>query len=167
MTTAMGTTIAISWGKFLWWIFLDTKRYWTGFNGKSPNSGERKMSKEAKVRVVTDGVDGFFNRARQHARKLDRGEKPEAELVIAFEDASEMMKVLLAERLRVLRASKKATPVFVLAGALKRNARAVSRDINLLESFGLLRTRYVPNPGHGRRRIVESTAKTYQLIATI
>jgi len=43
----------------------------------------------------------------------------------------------------------------------------VSRDINLLESFGLLRTRYVPNPGHGRRRIVESSAKTYQLIASI
>jgi predicted transcriptional regulator len=125
------------------------------------------MSNEGKVRVVTDGVDGFFSRAREHARKLDRGEKLEPELVIAFEDASEMMKVLSAERLRVLRASKKATPVSVLAGTLKRNARAVSRDINLLESFGLLRTRYVPNPGHGRRRIVESSAKTYQLIATI
>ena len=119
------------------------------------------------MRVVTDGVDGFFNRARDHARKLDRGEKLEAELVIAFEDAGEMMKVLSAERLRVLRASRKATPVSVLAGALKRNARAVSRDVNLLESFGLLRTRYVPNPGHGRRRIVESRAKIYQLIATI
>ncbi len=52
------------------------------------------MSKEAKVQVVTDGVDGFFGRAREHARKLDRGEKVEAELVIAFEDAGEMMKVL-------------------------------------------------------------------------
>jgi predicted transcriptional regulator len=163
----MGTTIAISWGRFLPWIFQDTKRSWIGFNGKSLNSGETKMSKETKVRVVTDGVDGFFSRAREHARKLDRGEKLEPELVIAFEDASEMMKVLSAERLRVLRASKKATPVSVLAGTLKRNPRAVSRDINLLESFGLLRTRYVPNPGHGRRRIVEPRAKTYQLIATI
>ncbi len=50
---------------------------------------------------------------------------------------------------------------------LKRNARAVSRDINLLESFGLLRTHYVPNPGHGRHRMVESSAQTYQLIASI
>jgi len=125
------------------------------------------MSKEARVSLVTDGVDGFFSRAHEHARKLDRGEKVEAELVIAFEDASEMMKVLSVERLRVIRASKKATPVSVLAGALKRNTRAVSRDINLLESFGLLRTRYVSNPGHGRRRIVESRAKTYRLIACI
>jgi predicted transcriptional regulator len=125
------------------------------------------MSKEGRVRVVTDGVEGFFSRAREHARKLDRGEKLEPELVISFEDASEMMKVLSAERLRLLRASKIATPVSVLAGTLKRNARAVSRDIDLLESFGLLRTRYVPNPGHGRRRIVESSAKRYQLIASI
>jgi predicted transcriptional regulator len=125
------------------------------------------MNKEPKVRVVTDGVDGFFNRARDHARQLDRGEKLQAELVIAFEDAGEMMKVLSAERLRVLRASKTATPVSALADTLKRNPRAVSRDINLLESFGLLRTRYVPNPGHGRRRMVESSAKILQLVATI
>ena len=125
------------------------------------------MSKKGRTRVITDGVEGFFSRAREHARKLDRGEKLEPELVISFEDASEMMKVLSAERLRLLRASKAATPVSVLADTLKRNPRAVSRDIDLLESFGLLRTHYVPNPGHGRRRIVESSAKRYQLIASI
>ncbi len=81
------------------------------------------MNKNARVRVVTDGIEGFFSRAREHARKLDRGEKLESELVISFEDASEMMKVLSAERLRLLRASKTATPVSVLAGTLKRNAR--------------------------------------------
>jgi predicted transcriptional regulator len=125
------------------------------------------MSKKVRVRVLMDGAEGSFSRAREHARRRDRGEKLEPELVISFEDASEMMKVLSAQRLRVLRASKTATPVSVLAGALKRNTRAVSRDVNLLESFGLLRTRYVPNPGHGRRRIVESSAKKYQLVASI
>jgi predicted transcriptional regulator len=125
------------------------------------------MSKKTRIRVVTDGVGGFFARAREHARKLDRGEKLPPELVITFEDAGEMMRVLSAERLRLLRASKTATPVAALAGTLKRNPRAVSRDIDLLESFGLLRTRFVRNPGHGRRKIVESSAKKYQLIANI
>jgi hypothetical protein len=37
----------------------------------------------------------------------------------------------------------------------------------LLERFRLLRTRYEKNPGHGKRRIVESRAAKYQLIATI
>jgi predicted transcriptional regulator len=125
------------------------------------------MSKKVKVRLVTDGVKGFISRAREHARKLDRGETWEPEVVISFDDASEMMRVLSAERVRLLRSSKKARPVSVLANALKRNTRAVSRDINLLESFGLLRTHYVPNPGHGRRRIVEASAEKYQLTASI
>jgi predicted transcriptional regulator len=125
------------------------------------------MRKRTHIRLVTDEVDGFFARAREHARKLDRGETLLPELVITFESAGEMIKVLSTERLRLLRASKTATPVTDLAGRLKRNPRAVSRDINLLESFGLLRTHYVPNPGHGRRKIVESSAKKYQLIANI
>jgi predicted transcriptional regulator len=125
------------------------------------------MSKKVKVRLVTDGIEGFIGRAREHARKLDRGETWEPEVVISFEDASEMMRVLSAERVRLLRASKKAMPVSELANALRRNTRAVSRDIDLLESFGLLRTRYVPNPGHGRRRMVEASADKYQLTASI
>jgi predicted transcriptional regulator len=125
------------------------------------------MSKKVKVRLVTDGIEGFISRARERARKLDRGETWEPEVVISFADASEMMRVLSAERVRLLRASKKAMAVSVLANALKRNTRAVSRDIDLLESFGLLRTHYVPNPGHGRRRIVEASASKYQLTASI
>ena len=44
---------------------------------------------------------------------------------------------------------------------LKRDTRAVGRDVDLLERFGLLRTRYEKNPGHGKRRIVESRAAKY------
>jgi predicted transcriptional regulator len=80
---------------------------------------------------------------------LDRGETWGPEIVISFEDPSEMMKVLSAERVRLLRASKKATPVSVLADSLKRNPRAVSRDIDLLESFGLLRTPMYQTPATG------------------
>jgi predicted transcriptional regulator len=62
---------------------------------------------------------------------------------------------------------EKAVPVSDLANGLQRDTRAVSRDVDLLESFGLLRTRYEKNPGHGRRRIVESCAANYQLLAAI
>jgi len=126
------------------------------------------MNKNAKVRVTSDGVKGFFDRAREHARKLDRGEEVAPELTISFEKASDMMRVLSAQRLRLLRvARKKATPVSDLAVDLKRDTRAVGRDVDLLVRFGLLRTRYEKNPGHGKRRIVESRAARYQLTATI
>jgi predicted transcriptional regulator len=126
------------------------------------------MSKKVKVRVASDGVEGFFDRAREHARKLDRGEELTPEVTVSFQNASDMMRVLSTQRVRLLRvAKKKATPVSDLAVDLKRDTRAVSRDVDLLEQFGLLRTRYEKNPGHGRQRIVESRATKYQLVATI
>ncbi len=126
------------------------------------------MTKKVKVRVSSDGVEGFFDRAREHARKLDRGEELAPEVTVSFQNASDMMRVLSTQRVRLLRvAKKKATPVSDLAFDLKRDTRAVSRDVDLLEQFGLLRTRYEKNPGHGRQRIVESRAVKYQLVATI
>jgi predicted transcriptional regulator len=126
------------------------------------------MNKNVKVRVTGDRAEGFFDRAREHARKLDRGEELPPEITVSFENASAMMRVLSAQRIRLLRvARKKATPVSDLAVGLRRDTRAVARDVDLLERFGLLRTRYEKNAGHGKRRIVESRAAKYQLIATI
>jgi len=128
------------------------------------------MSKNVKVRVTNDGVKGFFDRAREHARKLDRNEKLAPEMTISFENPSDIILILSPQRVRVLEFAKKkrgATPVSALASGLKRDTRAVSRDVELLEQFGLLRTRYEANPGHGRRRIVEPCAEKYQLIATV
>ena len=126
------------------------------------------MKRNTKIWVTADGAGGFFRRARAHARKLDRGEPIEPEITVTFEDVRDMLRVLSAERVRLLRvAREKAVPVSDLANGLQRDTRAVSRDVDLLESFGLLRTRYEKNPGHGRRRIVESCAANYQLLAAI
>jgi predicted transcriptional regulator len=126
------------------------------------------MKRKAKVWVTADGAGGFFRRAREHARKLDRGEPIAPEITVTFEDVRDMLRVLSAERVRLLRvAREKAVPVSDLAKGLQRDTRAVSRDVDLLESFGLLRTRYEKNPGHGRRRIVEPCAANYQLLAAI
>ena len=125
------------------------------------------MNKGIKVRVTSDGVKGFFDRAREHARKLDRGEELAPEIVVSFEDPVDMMRVLSAERIRLLRAAReRTTPVSELAAGLKRDIRAVGRDVDLLERFGLLQTRYETNPGHGKRKVVESAMK-YRLEAVI
>lgn len=128
------------------------------------------MSKSLKVRVMNDGRKGFFGRAREHARKLDRGEKLVPEMTISFENPSDIMLILSPQRIRVLEVAREkqgATPMSSLASGLHRDTRAVSRDVQLLEQFGLLRTRYEANPGHGKRRIVEPCAAKYQLIATV
>jgi predicted transcriptional regulator len=125
------------------------------------------MKKSVKFRVVADGVEGFFSRAREHARKLDKSEELEPEITISFENPADMIRVLSAGRIRLLKMAKKPSPVVELANCLGRDTRAVSRDIDLLESFGLVHSKYVPNPGHGKRRLVETRAAKYQLIANI
>jgi predicted transcriptional regulator len=137
------------------------------------SSGEKKMKNTVikgtrLVTVASSPVSAFIDRSLERARKMDRGERFSSEITLTFEDPSDLVRVLSAERVRVLRAVRaKATPVSELAVALKRDRKAVRRDVSLLESFGLVRTREEPNPGHGRRIVVEPLAAKYQLVASI
>jgi predicted transcriptional regulator len=120
------------------------------------------------IRVATGGSGDFFKRSLARARKLDRGEKLPAEIRLTFEDPADLIRVLSAERIRVLRAVRMSPqPVSDLANILKRDRKSVSRDVKLLESFGLVRTHAEPNPGHGLMKIVEPLAAKYHLVATI
>jgi predicted transcriptional regulator len=79
-----------------------------------------------------------------------------------------LLNVLTAERVRLLRYAKAGSqPIADLACGLKRDVRAVSRDVVRLEKAGLLRTRYRANPGHGRQKVVEPIAREYNLTASL
>jgi predicted transcriptional regulator len=121
-----------------------------------------------KAPMTTDSAASFFSRSRERARRLDRGEKLPAQITVAFEDPADLLRVLSAERVRLLRGVRR-EPLAVskLANDLGRDRKAVMRDVSLLESLGLLKTHEEPNPGHGRRRIVEALAAQYQLVAMI
>ena len=121
-----------------------------------------------RVTVSSDTVDAFIGRSMERARKLDRGVKLPFEITLTFEDPSDLVRVLSPERLRLLGAlRKKPAPISELAVILKRDRKAVRRDVSLLRAFGLVDAREEPNPGHGLRRVIEPRAAKYQLIATI
>lgn len=126
---------------------------------------------ERRVSVIVDasGPAGFFKRAKAHARMLDRGERVPAETVIAFEDPADFLRVVTSERMRLLSALSESTesPITELASRLKRNKRAVSRDVAALKDYGLLLTKYATNAGHGRNLVVMRAAKRLQLKAAI
>ena len=125
------------------------------------------MSK-SKVTIATDTAEGFFNRVRRNAAKLDRGETIAPEISIIFEDPLELLNVLTAERVRLLRWAKSGSqPITEMDIGLKRDLRAVSRDVMRLEKAGLLRTSYRVNPGHGRYKVVEPVAREYSLTASL
>jgi predicted transcriptional regulator len=141
------------------------------------NCGERKMktknavSKKTEagyVKLGTGSVEAFFERSLARVRKLDRGEKLPTEMRITFEDPSDLMRVLSAQRVRVLHTVRmKPTPISGLAAMLKRDRKAVSRDVKVLESFGLVKTHQESNPGHGMMKVVEPLAAKYQLVTII
>jgi len=122
----------------------------------------------ARVTVSFGTVEAFVGRSLERARKMDRGEKLPSEISMTFEDPADLVRVLSAERVRVIHAVReKPAPVSELAVTLRRDRKAVKRDVSLLESFGLVSGREEINPGHGRRRIIEPRAAKYRLMATI
>jgi predicted transcriptional regulator len=127
------------------------------------------MRKTAKnLNVSTGTTEDFFERSVKRARRLDRGEKLATQIRLTFEDPADLLRVLTAERVRVIHAVRlRPAPVTDLAIVLKRDRTAVKRDVKILTSFGLVRIHEETNPGHGRRKIVEPLASRYELVATI
>lgn len=124
--------------------------------------------KKAKVEIRAETTGKFLDRLRGHAKKLDRGESLPPGITISFEDPADLVAVLSSERVRLLRRVKgKPQQISSLATGLKRDIRAVSRDVSLLEKAGLVRTALVPNPGHGRLKIVAPVAREYKLVANL
>jgi len=127
------------------------------------------MKKTAKnLNVSTGTTEDFFERSLKRARGLDGGKKLAAQIRLTFEDPADLLRVLTAQRVRVIRAVRlRPAPVTDLAIVLKRDRTAVKRDVKILTSFGLVRIHEETNPGHGRRKIVKPLASRYELVATI
>jgi predicted transcriptional regulator len=127
------------------------------------------MSRKISILADSDGAEGSFRRARAHARALDAGERLPNEVVIAFENPVDMMKMLTGERLRLLHSLREVgeTRIADLADRLGRDKRAVSRDVKAMRVHGLVLTKYVANAGHGRNLVVMPSAKRLELKAAI
>jgi predicted transcriptional regulator len=112
-----------------------------------------------KTKVHTDGFDGWAKRARTRAKAMDEGREFPPSKGITFESAAEMVRLLTPARLNLFEAVKKQTvSVKDLAASLGRDASAVRRDVVALERFGIVNSRQVVNPGHGRVRMVSAPA---------
>jgi predicted transcriptional regulator len=116
--------------------------------------------------IHTDGFEGFSERSLERAKKMDRGERIEPSFGITFESPMQMFEVLTAARVRMVEVARtKPYSVTGLAKKLKRDPKSVRRDVQKLEQAGVLRTRQAINPGHGRVKIVEPVAQSFELRA--
>lgn len=90
-----------------------------------------------KLKINTDGFEGYAKRALERAHKLDRREAIKPEITITFEDPLAMVEVLTAERLRLVQKVRtKSSSITALAAALKRDPKSVRRDVLKIERAG-------------------------------
>jgi predicted transcriptional regulator len=117
-----------------------------------------------KVKVFNDGFEGHVRRSLARAKTRQAGERLEAETAITFADPSDMVECLSKERIRIVQTiRKRKMSISSLADALGRNRGSVTRDVNKLRKFGLLRLREQVNPGHGVVQIVEPVARKIEM----
>ena len=121
-----------------------------------------------KMKINTDGFEGYAKRAVTRARKLDRRDLIQPEITITFDNPLAMLEVLTAERIRLVQKVRtKSFSITALAAALGRDPKSVRRDVLKLERAGVIRTRERINPGHGRAKVVEPVALEYRLTAVL
>jgi predicted transcriptional regulator len=113
-------------------------------------------------------VDSFFERGRKLAKAADRGEAIPSSRVVASEDVASLLHVLTEKRVLVLKQIKETpTSISELAKKLKRDRSAVSRDVQVLERFGVIQVTEKPLPGHGRQKWITPLAGEIHLTAVL
>jgi len=121
-----------------------------------------------KVVIRTDDVDGFFARAKDAARRADRGQNFDGKITLAFEDPQRMFAVLSEARRRLmLEVMHEPKTINELTQSLHRNRSAITKDVGLLEKVGLVVSERLANPGHGIQKVVRSIAPKIEMVATL
>jgi predicted transcriptional regulator len=122
-----------------------------------------------KVVIRTNEVAGFFERAKDAARRADRGQAFDGTVTLAFEDPQRMFTVLSEARRRLmLEIMHEPKTINELTHRLRRNRSAITKDVGLLEKVGLVVSQRHANPqGHGIQKLVRSVAPKIEMVATL
>jgi predicted transcriptional regulator len=121
-----------------------------------------------KTEIRVEGVDAFFKRGRKLATQADAGGVIPSSMVVAFEDVESLLHVLTEKRVLLLRQVKETpTSISLLARKLRRDRSAVTRDVQLLERFGVIQVTEKLLPGHGRQKWVTPLAGEIHLTAVL
>ena len=121
-----------------------------------------------KIVIRTDDVTGFFACAKDAARRADRGGAFDGTITLAFEDPQRMFNVLSGARRRLMQeVLHEPKTINELSQRLHRNRSSITKDVGLLEKFGLIVSQRRANPGHGIEKLVRSIAPKIEMVATL
>lgn len=121
-----------------------------------------------KLTITTGTEKEFFQRGKELARRLDRGERVTAENIITFEDPEDILELVTPARVDLFRAVKdEPGSIAEIARRLHRDRSAVKRDVDILAAAGLIQVETKPFRGHGRMKFVKALAEKFQLTAQV
>ena len=120
-----------------------------------------------KVVIRTDDLDAFFSRAKDAARRADKGLAFDGKVTLSFEEPQRMVTVLSEARRRLMsEVMHEPRSINELANRLRRNGSAITKDVGMLERVGLPVSSRQPNRGHGIQKVVQSIAPKIEMVAT-
>lgn len=117
----------------------------------------KKPKDESNIPIVVknESLKEFFSRGREIAKKLDKKTSFSPIRIISFEDVHDLTHFLTDSKLNLVSiARKNSLSISSLAKVLHRSRSSINKDVDLLESVGILKSEYVTNPGHGKCRVI-------------
>ena len=121
-----------------------------------------------KTEIRVERPDLFFERGRRLAKLADRRVPIPPSRVVAFDDVGSFLHVLSEKRVLLLQQVREEPgSIAGLARKLKRDRSAVTRDVQLLEHFGVLHVTEKTLPGHGKQKWVQPVARDIRLTAQL
>ena len=112
-----------------------------------------------KLKIHTDGFEGWAKRATERAQAMDEGRPFPPSRGITFESPEEMMRLMTPARTALFNKVKHGrVSMKRLVDSLARDTSAVRRDVSALKKSGLVSSGPMVNPAHGRERIDSAPA---------
>ena len=108
--------------------------------------------------IKSGTLSNFFDSARETAREIDAGQRttPKNTIWVDSEDFRDLLKPKRRDLIQFLRQNNRV--VFSeLMQAMGRSPASLNKDLGILSKYQLVRIFKEPNPGHGVRKVIEST----------
>lgn len=120
------------------------------------------------LKLKTGTETEFFTSGKEIARLADADAMIPEEIVLSFEDPSDLMSLITEARLSLFREIKKHPgSITKISLAVGRDRSAVKRDIDILARAGLVTVATTKLPGHGTMKQVNAAATRISLMAEV
>jgi predicted transcriptional regulator len=107
------------------------------------------------MHITIESTEDFFARGKSVAALADKKLLVNQSRIVSFENAEDLAKVVSAAKIDLFRSIRSSSgSITDISKRLNRDRSAVKRDIDVLQSIGLVDVRSVNNAGHGTKKEV-------------